>query len=98
MPTRFCHVFNNPQTYRITEIYPKRTINLFGIELIWEYGFKVAGRADDYTQRATEKVEETLERCKIPDIIFPKSLQGRILQYLYMRGTLKYFRKWLPQY
>lgn len=98
MPTRFCQVFNKPQNYGITEVYPKRIINLFGIELVWEYGFKVAGRPEDHVQRATRRIEATLEKCRIPDIIFPKSLQGRILKQLYVRGALRYFRKWLPQY
>ncbi|GEM_PF-2750858 len=98
MPTRFCHVFNNPQIYGLTEIYPKRKINLFGIELIWEYGFKVAGREENHIERATERVEETLKKCRIPDLIFTKSIQGKVLQSIYQIGALKLFRRWVPIY
>jgi len=98
LPTQFSHVFNNPQKFGITEIFPEKIINLFGIELTWEYGFKVAEREENHTQRATEKVEHTLKNCKIPDIIFAKSIQGRLFQIFYLYGALKYFKRWLTQY
>ena len=93
--SRFCDVFNNPKSYGITEIYPLREINLSGINFVWEYGFIVDGRDDGYTETATNELESVLKRQGIPDIIFPKSFQGRILQGLY---KFKYFKKLLVPY
>ncbi|MBU4374522.1 MAG: B12-binding domain-containing radical SAM protein [Nanoarchaeota archaeon] len=90
MLTRFCDVFNNPGSYGITEIYPFREINLSGIKFVWEYGFKVEGRDNGYMEKATSAVEEALKRQEIPDTIFTKSLQGKILQNL---CKFKYFRR-----
>ncbi len=95
MLTRFCDVFNNLRSYEIAEIYPLKEINLLGIKFVWEYGFKVEGRDDGYVEKATNVVEEVINKHGIPDIIFTKSLQGKILQIL---CKLKYFRRMFAPY
>ena len=57
-PYQIFRIFNNPASCGITEIYPFREMDLSGIHFIWEYGFKVEGRNNEYKETATSSVED----------------------------------------